>query len=52
MQQAVSDAADTPMSDEGVTYDEEEIKKAEDFKDKGNEYFKRKSHNRALTLHV
>lgn len=49
MQQAVNDAADTPMSDEGVTYDEEEIKKAEDFKDKGNEYFKRKSH-RAFTV--
>lgn len=45
MQQAVSDAADTPMSDEGVTYDEEEIKKAEDFKDKGNEYFKRKPYS-------
>lgn len=28
------------MEDENAVYDDEELKKAEDFKDKGNEYFK------------
>lgn len=30
------------MDDPDTVYDEEEMKKAEEYKDKGNEYFKRK----------
>lgn len=40
------------MDDENTVYDEEELKKAEEFKDKGNEYFKSNSFEKSIDMYT